>query len=187
MRGLCWTLVVVVAGLAASDVARAEDVAGSKQAAIITRALAYDRNMKDRAGDAVVVGVLVKAGAEDNAKEMIDAFKGLEKFAVHGLPFRVVRLDYSNPQALRDAVKDQGIDALYVTAALEGEVENVSWVTRERKVITIGSKPSQVQKGLTLGVFIVDGKQQILINVGASKQEGAAFSSDLIRLAKVIE
>jgi hypothetical protein len=35
-------------------------------------------------------------------------------------------------------------------------------------------------------VFAVEGKPTIVVNLAASKAEGASFGSDLLRLAKVI-
>ena len=58
--------------------------------------------------------------------------------------------------------------------------------TRRLKVITMASRQDYVQRGLSLGVFAIDGKPTILVNLAASKAEGAAFGSDLLRLAKVI-
>lgn len=169
--------------------AAAEDVPGQRQASILTRALAYDRNMKERAGDAVVVGIVYRAGnsaSEAAAADLYQAFRGLEKFAVHGLPFRTVRIAFDGAASLRNSIRSDGVDAVYVCPGLEPDVEAIAQVSQERKIISMGSREEHVTQALAIGVFVIAGKPTILLNLAASKREGAAFSSDLIRLAKVI-
>ncbi len=167
----------------------AETVPAARQASILTRSLAYDRNMKDRAGDSVSVGVLYRAGnaaSENCANEMAQAFRALEKFAVHGLPFKALRIAYDNGGSMKDLIRNEGIDALYACNGLDSEVDAIAGLAQERKLITMGAREDYVTKALSIGVFTIDGKPTILINWGESQKEGASFSSDLVRLAKVI-
>lgn len=172
------------------QVAKAEQaVPAVRQASILTRALAYDRNMKERAGDSVSVGILYRAGnasSENCANEMLQAFRGLEKFAVHGLPFKALRIAYDSGSSMKDLIRNEGIDALYACGGLDSEIDGLATIAGERKIITMGAREDYVNKGLAIGVFVIEGKPTILINWGESQKEGAAFSSDLVRLAKVI-
>jgi hypothetical protein len=43
-----------------------------------------------------------------------------------------------------------------------------------------------VRENLSLGVFIAEPKPRIMINVRASKEEGAKFSSRLLELAELV-
>ena len=164
-------------------------VAGVRQASILTRALAYDRNMKDRAGEAVVVGIVYKAGnntSEGLANELLAAFRQLEKFAVHGLPFKAVRVAYEGVPALADATRAGGIDAVYICPGMDNDIAAIAALAEERKMLTFASREDQIKRGLAVGVFEQDGKPAISLNLGASQREGAAFSSDLVRLSKVV-
>lgn len=167
--------------------ARAEAVAPDKQAVIIARALAYDDNLRGRAGDSLVVAVLFKPGAGDAAADaMMRAFKALEGVKVQTLPLRVVKLAFAGKDSLHTAVAGQGIDALYVCPGLEGEQSAIRDESKRDHVLTIAAKEEQLTAGLSLGVFVYDGKTTITVNLPASKDEGAAFSSELLRLARVI-
>ncbi len=182
---------LAVAGLCVGlQIARADQgVPALRQASILTRALAYDRNMKDRAGDSVSVGVLYRAGnpgSENCANEILQAFRGLEKFAVHGLPFKAMRIAYDVAGSMKDLIRNEGIDALYACNGLDNEVDAIASFAQERKIITMGAREEYVNKALAIGVFVIEGKPSILINWGESQKEGASFSSDLVRLAKVI-
>jgi len=166
--------------------ARAQEIASDRQVLILSRALAYDSNLKSRVGSELVVGVLGKAGHEDAASSMARAFRSLVSVKVQGLPVRSVQLTYTTVGALASALETHAVDVLYVVAGLDDEITAIADLARRRHVVTIGSRQDQVARGLSLGVFTVEGKPVIVVNLPASKAEGAAFSSDLLRLAKVI-
>ena len=186
-RRIGWACVIVVCLWA--RVSRADTVSPDKQAVILARALAYDDNLRGRAGDSLVVAVLFKAGAggsESTADGMVRAFKAIEGVKVQNLPLRVVKLAYTGKDALHGAVTGQGIDAVYVCPGLEGDQGGIRDESRRDHIITIASREEQLNSGLSLGVFSFDGKTTITVNLPSSKDEGAAFSSELLRLARVI-
>ncbi|MDB4969318.1 MAG: hypothetical protein JWN44_5007 [Myxococcales bacterium] len=169
--------------------ARADQVSPDKQAVILARALAYDDNLRARAGDAIVVAVVFKSGqsaSEGAADGMVRALKAIEGVKVQNLPLRVVKLAYSGKDALHGAVTGQGIDALYVCPGLESEQNAIREESRRVHILTVASREEQLTAGFSLGVFMFDGKTTITVNLPASKEEGAAFSSELLRLARVI-
>ena len=166
-----------------------EEVPPARQVLILTRALAYDGNLKTRAGADLLIAVLGKPGhaaSEELAGTMAKAFRGLGNVKVQGLAVRAAQLPYTNAAALTAAIESQGVDALYVCPSLDADLPAIIEATRRLKVVTMASRESYVARGLSLGVFTVEGKPTIVVNLNASKAEGAAFGSDLLRLAKVI-
>jgi hypothetical protein len=173
--------------LLAPRLARAEQVAPEKQAVIIARALAYDDHLRSRAGDSLVLAVLFKPGSGEAAADaMVHAFKPLEGVKVQSLPIKIIKLAVTGKDALHAAVTSQGIDALYVCPGLEAEQAAIREESRRAHVLTIASKEEQLTAGLSLGVFVFEGKTTITVNLPASREEGAAFSSELLHLARVI-
>jgi len=187
-----WTAVgpaLLCALVATATAAPADEVPAARQVLILTRALAYDGNLKTRAGTELLIAVLGKPGnaASDELGGMMGkAFRGLGNVKVQGLAVRATQLAYKDAAGLAAAIESQGIDALYVCPGLDAELMGIFEATRKLKVVTMASRQDYVQRGLSLGVFAIDGKPTIVVNLVASKLEGAAFGSDLLRLAKVI-
>ncbi len=178
---------ILAASLWASP-ARAQ-VPPEKQALILTRSLAYDKDLKARAGSALVIAVLYKPGSPDSdsaAADAFRAFKALEGIKVQDLPISVVKLVYSGKDALRSAIVAQGIDALYCCPSLEAELPALREVSHQQHVLTLASRESFVRAGLAIGVFSSDGKPTIIINLAASRDEGASLGTELLRLATVL-
>jgi hypothetical protein len=142
----------------AADADDEEEVPPSRQAVIVLRAMAYDGNLKARARGAIDIGVVYKKG---NARSEQTA-------------------------ALGKSIADAGIDMLYVCDGLGAERGAITEVTHRMKVLSVGKERQQVHQGLSLGVFQVDGRTTIVLNLQASRQEGVAFAADLLRLASVI-
>ena len=161
-----------------------------RQAKTLARALAYDENLPSRAGKKVVLAVLYKFGnpaSEKEAAESFAQFAKLESYRLLGLPFHSVKLAFTNAEVLDEAVGGQGIVALYVCPGMEDEIGNIKRISRKHKTTTIASREEQVTAGLTLGVFTIDRNLTVFVNLPVSREEGARFSSDLLRLAKVIQ
>ena len=136
---------------------RADDsVPVARQVVILMRVLAYDGNLKSRAGDTVNIAILRKKGhaaSESMANVMAQAFGALAVTQVSGLPIVVSRLNFTGEDALRKAITGAGIDFVYVCDGLDADLDAIERVTRQLKVMSVGSKQSQVEKGLTIGVF----------------------------------
>lgn len=161
-----------------------------QQAAILARVLAYDRNLAERVGDAVVIGIVSKpdsvASAADG-KRILEAFKALEGHPLKGKPFRAVALPWSAALSLADAKARLGVDAVYLAADLDAELPLLTTQARALKLTSLSGSEAYCASGVGVGLAIVEGKVRIIVNAGAVREEGAQFSSDLLRLAKVLK
>ena len=160
-----------------------------KQAIFLARVIAYDANLKNRVGKAVNISVLARKGDSDSEKmadTLVKAFVPLETATLLGLPVRISRLFFSGREALDRAVRDGGIDTLYVCSGLDGNLADIKAVARARKVLTMASQEAHLKLGLSLGVFDVKGRNTIIVNLEANREEGIAFRPELLRLATVV-
>src|SRR4051812_42497472 len=96
-RAVCRALGALLAcGLLGSAVAAATE---DRQAMVLTRAFSYDYALKDRAGAAIVLGIVYKPGnapSETMADAWIKGFKPLAAIKVQGLPFSAVKIPADN-------------------------------------------------------------------------------------------
>jgi len=160
-----------------------------KQAIFLARVIAYDANLKSRAGASVNIGVLARKGdklSEKMAELLVKAWKPLESATLLGLPVRVSRLWFSGRDALDREVRETGVDTVYVCSGLDGSLADIKAVTRNRKVLTMASQEGHLQAGLSLGVFEINGRNTIIVNLEANREEGVAFGPELLRLATVV-
>jgi len=165
------------------------DAPASTVAMTLLRALAYDVNLKDRAGSSVVLAVLHRPTSSPSRRESQDlmkAFKELEAVTVQGLPFRVTSLPFTDADALEQGARAAEISILYVCASLEDDLPAIRELARKLKIRTSGGKEALAVAGLSLAVD-PEAKPSLIVNLKQSRDEGASFSSALLRLAKVIK
>lgn len=169
--------------------AREEKLPAPRYALFVGRLLAYDTNLKSRAGDRVDIAILYERGnvvATQKAEEMALAMKAIELTTIGDLPVKTCSIAVTDEAALEQAVISRGIDAFVVMAGLEEQTTFIKRVSEARKVITVGNTSAEVHAGLSISIFLEDGKSRILVGLRASRKEGARFSSDLLRLSEVI-
>ena len=160
-----------------------------RQAAIVVRALSYDKNLAERAGDSVVVLVLSKHGdaaSEALAGTWVSALEPIEGVSVQGRPFKVLSAPWDQA-AVKALVEKSGVDVLLVCDGLSDEAAAIRALSRERKLLTVGTSRASIEQGMSLGVVAEGERNVILVNLSASRLEGAAFGSDLLKLAKIVE
>jgi len=160
-----------------------------RYASFLARALVYDGNLKERAGVSIAIAVLYSRSDGDStrsAEHMAAALKTLELTKILDLPVTTHLFEVDTAEALEKAVLTHGIDAFVVCPCLEKKRQLIKSVSEKRKVITFGVTSAQVRAGLSIAVYQEDGKSKILVNLPASRTEGAAFTGDLLRLSEVI-
>jgi hypothetical protein len=177
--------------MAAAGLGRAQtdSSVASRRAVVMARALSYDGSLRERAGRVVVMAVVYKKKhpeSEKSAEVAARAFKQIENLRVAGAPFRRVVTAYSGGADLERLVDQERVSALYVCDGLEAELPAIKEVSHRKKVLTLGSTEAQVRAGVSLAVVAEGSKMAIVVNWAQSREEGAQFGSDLLRLARVI-
>lgn len=182
-RRVRW-LVSVVLALHARPACAGDPV---REAAILVRALSYERNLPARAGEDVVVAVVhepADAASAEMGAAVLAAFQQHEGATVQGLALRAVSVPWGAeaPAALDVA----GADVVYVCAALDASLPALLALARETKRITMAHDEASVLQGASIAVVEQGGAPRIVVNLPASKEEGSEFGSELLSLAKVI-
>ena len=159
-----------------------------KVAAILVRALAYDRSLDARAGDSVAVAVLSAndAGSRAAAKKMYDALKPLTSAKLQGRPMKALALAWTDAASLERAIDEGGVDAICLAPGLDAVLPDILGVVHKKHVTTLTNVVDYVERGAAVAVTIDDGKPHIVINLTASRAEGGQLSSELVGLARVI-
>lgn len=182
-------LVLAFVALAAPIAAAADSAIGiDKLVAILVRALAYDRSLDARAGDAVVVAVLSTNDRASRATSaaVLEAFKPLTSARLQGRPLSAVAVEWTDAAALGVVITQHGVDAVILCPGLEPALPAIIELARRTKVTTLTTVPAFVEQGAAVGVTMEDGKPRLLVNLTASRAEGSQLSSELVGLAKVI-
>ena len=156
---------------------------------LFLKILTFDRNLKARVGDELVIGLVYQGKFRVSLNARNEAVKALSKSPINkieGIPIRQVSIDLDESD-LDSTVFKEGVDVLYISPLRAVVIKKITDLSRAKKITTLTGVPEYVESGLAVGIGTKGEKPLIIINLLAAKKEGADFSSQLLKLAKVIE
>ncbi len=159
------------------------------QYSLFLKILTFDRNLKDRVGEEIVVGIVYQKNFRESNSVKEEFTKVMDESpikAIEDIPIRQVPINLDNT-GLDSTVSQMKIDILYITPLRAVKIEDITKVSRTKQLTTLTGVPDYVESGLAVSVGTKGDKPLIIINLPASKKEGADFSSQLLRLAKIVE
>lgn len=186
-------LAALLASGAGATIARAQEIAVpvAVQVPIFLKMLSFERNLLARVpDDELVVGVLyqrryrLSAGVADEVRRLL---KESRLSPVDGLRVRTVAIDLDTVPDLAAALRRGKITVLYVAPLRAIDVAEVAAASRSAGSTTLTGTPVYVERGLALGIDIKGERPEIVINLPASRAEGADLAAQLLKLARVID
>jgi hypothetical protein len=187
-RGLVAVLALAYLASAARPlVAQELDVPVRTQVPILLKVISFDRQLRARAPREVVVGVVMQGGYRGSVLAHGEAVAILATpgATVDGIPVRVVTFDLDR-LSIEGMFANTSLTHLYVTPLRAVDIGELAVRARAARVTTLASVPEYLTRGLSLGVGLRAGRPRILVNVRASRAEGAELSAELLKLADLI-
>ena len=184
-------LVILALLLGASAVpgrasAQAMDVPVTTQVSLFLKVMTFDRNLEKRAGQKLVLAVAYQSENRASARarnEVMSALSGVTKVGTIDLQVMDIDLD---KQRLEVELSDHNVTVLYVTPLRAVDLDDVISAARGAGVRTITGVAGYVEGGLSVGVRLQADRPRLIINVEASKLEGADYKAELLKLAQLI-
>lgn len=159
------------------------------QVPLMAKILGFDRKLDEHSKDDVVLGVLYQGRFRMSvsvAQEVQDAVKRLAPDAVVGRRMRSVAIDLDETPDLGATLTRHGVTVLYVTPLRAADLAAISVTSRTAGVTTMTGVPSYVETGLAIGIGMRGTRPEIVINLVASRAEGADLNAQLLKLARIV-
>jgi hypothetical protein len=159
------------------------------QIPLFLKILPFDRNLKKRVGDEIVLGIvyLEKFRKSLNVKIQLENF--LEKSReneIDDVPFRYVLINLSSLAEFKAILAREKIDIVYITPLRAIAVETLVSDCRSMGITSLTGVPAYCELGIAISIGSKGGSPLIIINLSGARSEGADFSSRLLKLARVI-
>jgi len=184
--GLLLTMISVVPAHGGND----QLVPMNVQVPLFLKIMTFDRHFSTAPGEVVVIGIIYQGNVRSSANVKDEFLREMAKVAtkdIGGRPVKCVPLDISEPVALAALVQQEHVRLLYVTPLRSASLQSILAVSRQQQIPTLSAVSEYVESGLSVGVLVNGPRAQILINLPASREEGIEFSSQLLKLARVIQ
>jgi hypothetical protein len=183
------TFLLVLLGHSLSAFA-ADDLAPSKQAALLLRVLPYDRNFPNRVEDTLTIAVVYRERNLKSETYGIDVAMALKDLArtvrPRNVPVRVVSIGYSSPEEFEAIIGQHRTAALYLCPGLNDVMESISETARRYKVLSFSGREADIRESASVGLLRRGTRPALLVNLRTSLAEGADLEPELLALSEVI-
>ncbi len=180
---------LLLGGVARAEPSDAEAKAAGRQALIALRILAYDKQLAERCPGATVTIALVSSPTPEG-RAMRERFEAglamMPKAKVGGRAIKIVSFDAGPEKAISAALAAKTPGAMLVVDDIGDKLVALKTAARANQVLSISLRESDVARGLSVGIIAARERDQIVINLEASKAEGARFGAGLLQLARLV-
>ncbi len=160
------------------------------QIPLFMKILTYDRNLKKRVGDEIVMGVVY----QEKFRKSLNVKTQLEKYLANSkedkiddVPFRYVLINLSSLSMFKAILAREKVDIVYIAPLRAAAVEALAADCRALGITSLTGVPAYCELGIAISIGSKGESPQIIINLPGAQSEGADFSSQLLKLAKVID
>jgi hypothetical protein len=158
------------------------------QMELLLKVASYDKNLPARAPDVVRLMLLVKPGSTNGSHVAQLAARQLGGKALVGRSLELSIQSFSDAVSLAQKVKEQRTAIVYLAPGFDvSELGAIAKALNGLSVLSVGALSRFVQTGTVLGFDLIGGKPKLLIHQKRALAQGVEFSSQVLKLAKVIE
>jgi hypothetical protein len=157
------------------------------QAQLTSKAAAYDRNLRARAGSLVLI-LLVYVPSEPESVQARNQLESafLREGEIAGLPLQVSSLALRSASDVVEAVRKNRVSILCLTSAANEQAMAIAKALSGCDVLSMSVVPAHVKYGVVLGFRAVSAKPRMMVNLAQAQQQNVSFRPDFLKLAEVL-
>ncbi|HNJ73326.1 MAG TPA: YfiR family protein, partial [bacterium] len=178
-------LMLVIPALQAQVVKVPADI----QMRLMVKILAYERDHRFDSDNFTNVVVLYhsKVSGSVAAKDAVINAHTQSPLKVNRAIIRFIPIDISTVGDIGEELHRQGARVVYLTPMRGVNIGAIINACRAQSILSVSGVYDFAQFGATISFDLLDNKPKFIINTTSAKLEQVVFSSDLLKLATVIE
>ena len=99
----------------------------------------------------------------------------------------ILSFDIDDYESLEKYSKNKSIDIIIITSLKAVKIESIATFCQINKIMSFSLIPKYVDDGISVAIDIKGEKPQIVINLNSAQKEGVNFSSQLLKLSKIVK
>jgi hypothetical protein len=158
------------------------------QVELFAKVADYDKTLPGRTEGIVRVVVVTRGGMPESASaaaRVLNALSGVSR--ISGLPHEDSTVEFTDATSLAALCKSGSIAILYMTPGLADVDDAVAKALFGVPVLTVSATAEGVSKGVVLGFDLVGAKPKLLVNLTSCRNQRVELSSDVLKIATVIQ
>lgn len=155
---------------------------------LILKVLTFDRNLRKRAGDEIVLGIVYQKewNTSQNIKDgLVKVMVESSPRELEGIPIRQVAIEFRDKNDFSFKMAIGKVNILYVAPVSPPVLKAILDVCRARRIPTFTGVPSFIERGVAVGFRKRGTHAEILINFQSAREQGFNFSSRLLHISRL--
>ncbi len=181
---VCIIFSLLVSTAATQDMAVPVDL----QYELFLKIISFERSLMSRNNNSLVIGILYQSRYSTSRNTKDEFLKTLLDHPVKeikGCPIKYALIDVMT-EDVSESIAAHNVSILYLTPVRALDIEQIAETCRSHKILSLSGVPEYCERGLSVAIGQKGAKPEIIINLNAAKAEGTDFSSQLLKLAKIL-
>ena len=157
-------------------------------ARLLMKVVLYQRNTPARPAGTFRTLLLARKGDVDSrqaAQQLARALGAMSKIAL--LPHQEFVEDYTTPATFAKFCKDHNIGMVYLSSNLGDHIAAIVGELKGSHILTVTAVSKYLFKGVAIGMDLVSGQTQLLVNHNALKAQDVDINPGLLGIMKVVK
>ena len=159
------------------------------QYVLLLKMLTYNKSFLNKSTGKVIIGIVFQNSYRFSADEKDALVNVIDEsdLKVENRSVDYILMDVSESTHLEYYGKSSSIDVLFVLPMRGINIGTITAFSQKYKIMTFTSSPDYMNVGISACVNMDGEKPVIIINRNSTRSEGVDFSSQLLRVARIIE
>jgi hypothetical protein len=156
---------------------------------LLLKILTYDKKFLSKKSDKVIIGIVFQSNyrTSDASKDALIAAIGESMLKVEKRKVNFILMDLSFTGELEYYGKNSAPDVLFILPIRDINFSSILAYSWKFKILTFTSVPAYMDEGISTCVNMNGERPVILINRISARNEGVDFSSQLLKVARIVE
>jgi YfiR/HmsC-like len=171
--------IVCPAAIAAQEM----EVPVAVQVPLFLKVMTFDRQRRHGPDVEVLIGITYQSGYRTSVTTRDEVTRALAK--APNLKYRLILIDLDRDD-LVEMLQHHRVNFLYVSPLRAISASSIAAIATAAHVTSVTGVPQYVEQGIAVGARLRGDRPRLMVNLASSKQSGADFTSELLKLAEVL-
>ncbi len=162
------------------------------QMSLFGKILTFDKSLDSKIQNNKIINICILYQSKNRnslnlRNEVLENISDKQIDKVIGGKINIQSFDIEDTESFEKYIKNKPIDIVIITSLKAVKIESIATLCQLNKIMSFSLIPEYIDDGISVAIDIKGEKPQIVINLNSSQKEGVNFSSQLLKLSKIVK
>ncbi len=162
------------------------------QMSLFGKILTFDKSLDSKIQNNKIINICILYQSKNRnslnlRNEVLENISDKQIDKVIGGKTNIQSFDIEDTESFEKYIKNKSIDIVIITSLKAVKIESIATLCQLNKIMSFSLVPEYIDEGISVAIDIKGEKPQIVINLYSSQKEGVNFSSQLLKLSKIVK